>query len=90
MGNARFSNRWIEDGSYLRLKNVTLSYELPVKSDYIQGVNIWASANNLLTFTKYLGHDPEFSARNSVYYQGIDAGLLPQTRSYFVGLRLNL
>ena len=90
LGNARFSNRWIEDGSYLRLKNVTLSYELPVKSDYIQGVNIWASANNLLTFTKYLGHDPEFSARNSVYYQGIDAGLLPQTRSYFVGLRLNL
>lgn len=90
LGNSRFSDRWIEDGSYLRLKNVTLSYELPIKSDYIQGLNIWASANNLLTFSKYLGVDPEFSSRNSVYYQGVDAGLLPQTRSYFLGLRLNL
>ncbi|HLP05231.1 MAG TPA: SusC/RagA family TonB-linked outer membrane protein [Paludibacter sp.] len=90
MGNSRFSSRWIEDGSYLRLKNITLSYDVPIKSDYIQGFNLWVSANNLFTLTKYLGLDPESSANNAVYYQGIDAGLLPQSRSYFVGIKFNL
>jgi hypothetical protein len=90
MGNARFSDRWIEDGSYLRLKTVTLSYELPIKSKFIEGINLWVSANNLLTFTNYLGLDPEFSAKNSVYYQGVDAGLVPQTKSYYVGVKFNL
>jgi TonB-linked SusC/RagA family outer membrane protein len=90
MGNSRFSDRWIEDGSYLRLKSVTLSYELPIKSNYIQGLEFWLSANNLLTLTRYLGLDPEFSAGNSVYYQGVDAGLVPSTRSYNIGFKLNL
>jgi len=90
MGNARFSDRWIEDGTYVRLKTISLSYALPIKSNYIEGINIWISANNLLTLTNYLGSDPEFSARNSVYYQGVDAGLLPQTRSYYLGVKFNL
>ena len=90
MGNARFSNRWIEDGSYIKLKSVTLSYDLPIKSNYIEGVNLWISANNLLTFTKYLGLDPEFSSGNSVYYQGIDAGLVPQTKNYYIGIKFKL
>jgi len=90
MGNSRFSDRWIEDGSYLRLKSLTLAYEVPIKSVFLSGFTIWASANNLLTFTKYLGADPEFSISNSILYQGIDAGLLPQGRSCFVGLKLNL
>ncbi|HRZ97000.1 MAG TPA: SusC/RagA family TonB-linked outer membrane protein, partial [Paludibacter sp.] len=90
MGNARFSDRWIEDGSYLRMKNITLSYELPLKSKYFEGLNLWVSANNLFTVTNYLGLDPEFSAGNSVYYQGIDAGLIPLTKSYYFGIKLNL
>lgn len=90
MGNARFSDRWIEDGSYIRFKTVTLSYDLPVKSKYIEGVNLWVSANNLFTATNYLGLDPEFSAGNSVYYQGVDAGLIPQTKSYYIGVKLDL
>jgi TonB-linked SusC/RagA family outer membrane protein len=90
MGNSVFSDRWIEDGSYLRLKNVTLSYEIPFNLPYLQGITVWAAGNNLLTFTKYLGSDPEFSMNNSVMYQGIDAGLLPHSRSYFVGLKINL
>ena len=44
MGNSRFSDRWIEDGSYLRLANVTLSYYLPIQSTYLQGITIWGSA----------------------------------------------
>ncbi len=90
MGNARFSDRWIEDGSYLKFKNISLSYELPLKSDYIEGVNVWVSAENLYTWTNYLGLDPEVSVSNNQYYQGVDAGLLPLTRGYYVGLKLNL
>jgi len=90
MGNARFSDRWIEDGSYLRLKTVALSYDIPLKSTYIHGFTVWVSANNLMTLTNYLGLDPEVSAGNSVYYQGIDAGLVPATRSYAFGFKFNL
>jgi hypothetical protein len=90
MGNARFSDRWIEDGSYLRLKNVTLSYDLHVGSSYLQDVTIWLGANNLLTLTKYLGSDPESSAGNSVLLQGIDRGLVAAGRSVSLGVKINL
>lgn len=90
MGNSVFSDRWIEDGSYLRLKTVTLSYDLPLNLSYLQGMTIWASVNNLYTWTKYLGSDPEFSMNNTVLYQGIDAGLTPPSRSFFFGVRINL
>jgi len=90
MGNSRFSDRWIEDGSYLRLKTVTLSYELPVNSDFIQGFQFWVQGNNLLTFTKYLGSDPEFTMTSSVIGQGIDLGCLGQSRSIVAGVKINL
>ena len=92
MGNNRFSDRWIEDGSYLRLKSVNLSYRVPVPTNWswLQGLTVWAEARNLLTFTKYLGSDPEFSISNSVFYQGIDAGTLAQGRSFMGGVRINL
>ena len=89
MGNARFSDRWIEDGSYLRFKSVSLEYKLPVQVSFLQGVAVWGSVNNLFTLTKYLGADPEFAYGNSVLYQGIDAGLVPQTRSYNLGVKIN-
>ena len=90
MGNARFSDRWIEDGSYLRLKTVTLSYTLPLKSEYIQGLQFWVQGNNLLTFSKYLGSDPEFSMTTAVIGQGIDLGQLAQSRSIVAGVKINL
>lgn len=89
-GNNRFSDRWIEDGSFIRLKNVQLSYEIPVNSMYIQGLSIWTSISNVFTFTKYLGVDPEFSNSNNVLYQGVDSGILPQSRSFNLGLIINL
>lgn len=90
VGNARFSDRWIEDGSYLKLKSVKLSYNLPVTTDWLQGLTIWCAAENLYTLTKYKGSDPEFSVNNNVLYQGVDAGLLPQTRSFHLGVKVNL
>ena len=90
MGNSRFSDRWIENGSYLKLKNVTLSYKLPIQNEYIQGMTVWMAANNLFTLTKYLGPDPEISCGNSVLYQGIDAGYLSSGRSFHLGVKINL
>lgn len=92
MGNNRFSDRWIEDGSYLRLKTVHLSYRLPIPSSWtwLQGLTVWAEAQNLLTFTKYKGIDPEFSIGNSTYYQGIDCGNIPQSRMLTAGVKINL
>ena len=90
MGNSRFSDRWIEDGSYLRLKTVTLSYKLPISNTYIQGITVWGQCNNLFTVTKYLGTDPEFSMSNNVLAQGIDRGLLSQGRSFHLGVKINL
>ena len=90
MGNSRFSDRWIEDGSYLRLRSMTLSYELPVNSVWLQGLTVWATANNLFTLTNYLGSDPEVWAGNSVLAQGIDRGLTAQGRSILMGIKINL
>ena len=90
MGNSRFSDRWIEDGSYLKLKSVTLSYDLPIRSTYLQGITLWGSANNLLTITKYLGTDPEFSMTNSAIGMGIDRGLLGAGRTFALGIKINL
>ncbi|MBN2767275.1 MAG: SusC/RagA family TonB-linked outer membrane protein [Paludibacteraceae bacterium] len=90
MGNARFSDRWIEDGSYVRLKSVTVSYDVPLKNGFIQGLKIWASAGNLLTMSNYLGSDPEFSAGNKVLFQGIDAALMPSSHNYFIGIKMDL
>lgn len=90
MGNARFSDRWIEDASYLRLKSITLSYELPLNSTYIHGLTFWGQANNVFTVSKYLGADPDFSMSNSVLEQGIDRGLLANSRNFMLGIKINL
>lgn len=90
MGNAEFSDRWIEDGSYLRLKTVVLGYDFAVTNDYVKYIKLYATANNLFTFTKYLGYDPEFSATSSIFGQGTDVGLAPQFRTFQLGLRLGL
>ena len=90
MGNSRFSDRWIEDGSYLRLKTVTLSYDLPITSQFLQGLQFWIQANNVFTLTKYLGTDPESAMTSAVIGQGIDLGRLPQSTSLVAGVKINL
>jgi len=90
IGNSRFSDRWIEDGSYLRMKSLTLSYQIPITNTYLQGITLWGTANNLWTLTKYLGNDPEVSMSNRTLYQGIDRGLLSSGRSFILGVNINL
>ncbi len=90
MGNSRFSDRWIEDGSYLRLKTLRLSYQVPVNLSWLPGLAVWAEANNLFTVTHYVGSDPEASVANAVLYQGIDAGNVALGRAFTLGLKINL
>ena len=93
MGNNRFSDRWIEDGSYLRMKNVRLTYQVPVPESWLswlQGVSVWAEGSNLLTFTRYTGSDPEFSVSNRQLYQGIDCGTIAPGRIFSMGVKINL
>jgi len=91
MGNASFSDRWIEDGSFFRLKSVSLSYDLPVKGKKsLKYASIYATGNNLLTFTKYLGYDPEFYSAETLFAKGVDLGLEPQFKSVVLGLRIGL
>ncbi len=85
----KFSNRVLEDGSYLRLKTVSLSYSIPskiVRSLHLSKLNLRASAQNLLTFTNYSGMDPETSTRNSVLTPGFDYSPYPQARTVTFGL----
>ena len=88
--NSRFSSRWIEDGSYIRLRSVGLSYNFNVDKGILKYLTVYANANNVLTFTKYLGYDPEFSATNSVIGQGIDNTLEPIQKSFNLGVKLGL
>ena len=90
MGNSRFSDRWIEDGSYLRLSNLTLSYYLPIQSTYLQGITLWGGAYNLFTITKYLGSDPDCGVSGSALLQGIDCGLQAVSPSLAFGIKINL
>jgi hypothetical protein len=89
MGNGNFSDRWIEDGSFICLKSLSLSYKLPVKR-VLKSFSVFATGYNLLTLTKYLGYNPEFSASGSPFQQGIDYGLQPLSSSFIVGVRMGL
>ena len=90
LGNSRFSDRWIEDGSYLRLKTLRLSWRLPLTLSWLQGITVWGAANNVFTCTKYLGSDPEVTALSGVIGQGIDRGVLGHGRSFVLGVKINL
>ncbi|AII50719.1 SusC/RagA family TonB-linked outer membrane protein [Hymenobacter sp. APR13] len=89
-GNNQVSSRFIEDGSYVRLKNLTLAYGLPqsvLQKSGISGVRVYVTGQNLLTWTDYSGYDPEVSADpfSSTGF-GRDLGVYPQARTYTVGL----
>lgn len=89
-GNSAFSTRWIEDGSYVRLKNVTLSYVIPEEFLTFRNAKFFVSAQNLFTYSKYLGYDPETTFSFSSPGQGVDYGLAPQMKSFMVGINFGL
>ncbi len=91
VGNAfrgRLSNFYLEDGSFVRLKNVSLSYNLPSKTaKWLRNAKVFVSGTNLITWTKYKGYDPEVSANaTSALTPGVDFGTVPQFRTYSTGI----
>jgi TonB-linked SusC/RagA family outer membrane protein len=83
------SDRWLENGSFFRMKYISLSYKVPesaVKKIGFQNARITLSGQNLITFTKYTGLDPEFS-NGSVFEKGYDFGAFPNVRMYSLGLQ---
>jgi hypothetical protein len=94
--NARASDRFVEDGSYFRVKNLTLGYNVPTIASLTKNgltkLRIYITMQNLLTITKYeSGYDPEIGNRNAGangLTQGVDYGQFPQARSIVAGLQL--
>jgi TonB-linked SusC/RagA family outer membrane protein len=89
--NVRNSTRFIEDGSYIRLKSITLNYRIldNKKWNAINSMSVYITGYNLLTFTNYSGFDPEVNAfGNSAVEMGIDYGTYPQSRTIIVGLNV--
>ena len=90
--NIRISDRYVEDGSYLRIQNISLSYNLPkqlVKKIKVTGAKFYVSAQNLYTLTKYTGYDPELGAINSsVTLMNIDNGHYPVPKSFTIGANI--
>lgn len=90
MENTVFSDRWIEDGSYLRLKNLTLSYDVRKSFLGLSSFKVYATATNLFTFSNYLGYDPEFSYSQGMVIQGVDYANMPVGRQFMVGVKIGL
>ncbi len=91
--NARISDRFVEDGSYIRIKNTLIGYNLPdryLKKLHLEKLKLYVSAANLLTFTKYSGLDPEIGNVGGSLEIGIDRGFYPQARTFMLGLSLTL
>ena len=86
------SDRFLEDGSYLKLKTLSLSYNFQnINFKHIKGVRLYFTGQNLLTWTKYRGYDPEVSYRGASTLQaGEDFGGYPQSRTYMFGIKLDI
>lgn len=90
IGNSGFSSRWIEDASYIRLKEVSLSYDIPGGVGFLKKLGIFITGSNLLTFSNYLSFDPEFAYSFNSMQQGIDYGLMPMGRRVMIGVKFGL
>lgn len=87
--NWQSSDLYITDGSYMRLKNIQLGYTLPqsiTSRFFVNKLRFFVAAENLLTFTKYAGYDPEISSGGTSL--GVDYGVYPQSRTFTVGFNL--
>ncbi|MEJ0101452.1 MAG: TonB-dependent receptor [Bacteroidota bacterium] len=98
VSNLRPSDFFLEDGSFLRLRNITIGYTIPATSltritkNVVSNLRIYIASENLFTITKYKGYDPEISTQGSngnyIFQRGIDDGQLPQSRTFLFGLQV--
>lgn len=89
--NARASSRWVEDGSYVKFRNISLQYQLPssiAQKMKFSRAYIFLQGENLLTFTKYRGYDPEINMSDTNLEAGVDYGGYPSTKGFNFGLNV--
>ena len=88
--NNLFSDYYVEDGSFVRLRNLQFGYTLPstlLRKIHIESLRVYVAANNLITLTRYMGFDPDLGS-SSVLSAGVDYGMYPQARSLMGGLQI--
>lgn len=94
VNNVYISDRYVESGSYLRIQNITVGYRIPTKwtsKAHIASARIYASVQNLHTFTDYSGFDPEIGAfNNNIRLMNVDAGHYPNPRTFTIGVNIEL
>ena len=91
LDNLKASTRWIEDGSYLKVKNITLSYDIThpaLKKANINRIQPYITLDNMITFTNYTGYDPEMSQYTSATSMGIDWGTYPCVKTVLFGVNV--
>ena len=91
--NNLHTSREVEDASFLRLKNIQLGYTLPAKwlrGTRLSAVRLYLAAQNLATWTRYTGYDPEVSTRNSAMTRGFDYSAYPKAQSFTFGVKIDL
>ncbi|GMN11310.1 TonB-dependent receptor [Croceitalea sp. MTPC9] len=85
----RISDRYVESGSFLRLRNVKIGYTIPIKSSIFDNINFFVSGQNLITITDYSGFDPDVnSLSGNDIKQGVDLAAYPAAKSYTLGLNV--
>ncbi|MBU7578269.1 MAG: TonB-dependent receptor, partial [Flavihumibacter sp.] len=85
--NTRASDRYVEDGSFIKIKDLQLGYTINsnwMKRIKVNRIRVYAQIKNALTFTKYSGYDPEISG--GIFDTGIDRGVYPQARTWSAGI----
>lgn len=90
--NQRFSDKYVEDGSFIRCKNITLGYTFPKEllgKIHLENLRVYANVTNAFLITKYTGMDPEVGSWNPLR-AGIDSGFYPQARTFTLGLNIGL
>ena len=90
-GSSQYSTFEVEDGSFLRLKNLSLGYTLPskiTKKFFVQKLRVYFSAQNLVTWSNYSGYDPEVSTKNTALTPGYDWSAYPRSRVYNFGINV--
>lgn len=83
------SDFWLEDASFVRLKNISLTYNIPKKITKVADIQLSVSAQNLFTLTKYTGMDPEVYSESDYGFNGVDMGSYPVPRTFTFGMKLN-
>lgn len=93
-GNLRPSDWWLENGAYLRARNITVGYTAPagmlgkISKGTVKNFRVYVAAQNLFTITKYSGYDPEVVGSDLLFNRGIDLGQIPQPRTFLAGVQV--